>query len=865
MPKEDRSEAVFDRGFHELDSNGPVRINLLDVGPEEYGDALLCEFGNVTVLIDGAHPGNHRASGDHRSIPDQIGRLLNRQPPFHFSLLIISHAHLDHIGCLPRLVQDHIVEFDWALVTDPQLGWGRGTGEDRDSLIPNDDVRRLAASMHEEIRTDRTNDEQLAEFLTDAMTLEPTYIRMLETLDARGTRVIRHGRNSTQALVQAFNNVGLRIVGPTRNHLLECADLINGSANDSIARATDMFRTDAALDPVRAYRQITAGGVDALDASRAGPAVNLQSSVVIFNVQGHKFLFGGDMQFEDPQVSNNFVLQSVKRLRQKIKAEAPFSFVKLCHHGSFNAFSEEILGELGNTRVFGICAGEGSKHHPNRGVLQVLDEHRQQIRWARTDHNGQVTFTFTDGPTDIRLTKGSINDPHPNTEDVLIPARPTEEGAAPETPEPPAPKPAIVPGPAESATSVTTTLNQVEIHAKFPHVSTRVTITVEVEPRGSAAQPASTPHEDRPLPRLDIAAGRSLPELLFVTSKQALAENIGIAETNHLLASMRARNLALYDELPRGTADPASMAGIVRGQLSQKPGVRGIVIIGGYDVVPAQILDCLPRSLRQGLPSNDDPDQFTVWSDDIYGLPDGAGMPRLPVSRVPDGKSAQLVFAAIQAKNAPLSNPRTGVRNVARPFAQPIYQSLPGSANMLVSQPSVFSQNPAINLQADRVYFMLHGDYVDSTRFWGEGTADNREAVNISNVPPQSGRVVFAGCCWGALIAGTPAGLVEPNRPFGQKSADSSIALSFLSKGSNAFVGCTGAHYSPTEPPFQYFGGPMHQAFWRAFNAGTPAAEALLRAKREYSSGMPHGQTSTLSRAIEYKILRQYTCLGLGW
>lgn len=863
MPENDRVEADFDRGFHEFDLNSPIRINLLDVGPEEYGDALLCEFGNVTVLIDGAHPGNHQASGRHPSIPDQIGKLLNRQPPFHVSLLIISHAHLDHIGCLPRLVQDHIVEFDWALVTDPQLGWGRGGGEDRDGLIPNDDVRRLAASMHEEIRTDRTDDEQLARFLTDAMTLEQTYMEMLESLEARGTRVIRHGRDSTAPLIRAFTSVGLRILGPARNHLLECADLINGSSHDSIARATDMFRGDAALDPVRAYRRITAGGIDAIDAGRSGPAVNLQSSVVIFNVQDHKFLFGGDMQFEDPQVNNDVVLQSVRRLRQKIKAEAPFSFVKLCHHGSFNAFSEEILGELGDTRVFGICAGEGSKHHPNRSTLEVLEEHRQRIRWARTDHNGQVTFTFTDGPTDIRLTKGSINDPQPNSEDVLVPAGPTEVAAS-ETNEP-LPLAPTVPERAQPLTSVTTTTNQVEIHAKIPHVSTRVTITVDVEPRGSTAQPTSTPDEDRPLPRLNIAAGRSLPELFFVTSKQALAANIGTAETNHLLTSMRSHNLALYDELPRGSSDPASVAEIVKGQLGQKPGVRGIVIIGGYDVVPSQIRDCLPTSLRQGLPSNEDPDQFAVWSDDIYGLPDAAGMPTLSVSRVPDGKSAQLVFAAIQAKNVPLDNPRTGVRNVARPFAQPIYESLPGTANMLVSKPSVFNQNPTPNLQADRVYFMLHGDYVDSTRFWGEGTTNNSEAVNISNVPQQSGRVVFAGCCWGALVADTPAGLVEPNRPFGQKSADASIALTFLSNGANAFVGCTGAHYSPTEAPYQYFGGPMHQAFWRAFNAGAPAAEALLRAKREYSSGIPHGQTSALSRAIEYKILRQYTCLGLGW
>ena len=91
------------------DASDVIKISLLDVGREEYGDALLCQFGETTVLIDGAHPGNHRAAGGHPSIPDQIGELLNQEPPYKLSLLIISHAHLDHIGCLPRLVADGTV------------------------------------------------------------------------------------------------------------------------------------------------------------------------------------------------------------------------------------------------------------------------------------------------------------------------------------------------------------------------------------------------------------------------------------------------------------------------------------------------------------------------------------------------------------------------------------------------------------------------------------------------------------------------------------------------------------------------------------------------------------------------------------
>jgi hypothetical protein len=86
-----------------------------------------------------------------------------------------------------------------------------------------------------------------------------------------------------------------------------------------------------------------------------------------------------------------------------------------------------------------------------------------------------------------------------------------------------------------------------------------------------------------------------------------------------------------------------------------------------------------------------------------------------------------------------------------------------------------------------------------------------------------------------------------------------------LARGANAFVGCTGAHYSPVEPPFDYFGGPLHAAFWHFYNLGFCAAEALFKAKIEYINQMPHGRTTPIQQAIEYKILRQFTCLGLGW
>jgi len=279
--------------------------------------------------------------------------------------------------------------------------------------------------------------------------------------------------------------------------------------------------------------------------------------------------------------------------------------------------------------------------------------------------------------------------------------------------------------------------------------------------------------------------------------------------------------------------------------------------------VPSQVLDCLPPDLRAAVHGSSDPDEFIVWSDDIYGDREGDELPEVPVSRIPDGKSAELVFAALQARELARED-RSGVRNVARPFAERVFAAVPGARSLLVSQPTTFL-DPVYDLNTDRVYFMLHGDYVDGTRFWGEGIENNTEAVNLNNVPPGGGRIVFSGCCWGALFTDTPASSVVRNRPFGQRTPDSSIALAFVKNGARAFVGCTGAHYSPIDPPYHYFGGPMHEAFWQRIHAGEPPAKALFEAKVDYFRGLPHGQRSLLGRAIEYKIWRQYTCLGLGW
>src|SRR3954453_9558981 len=126
-------------------------IHLFDVGPEKYGDEILCRFGATTVLIDGGHPGNDRARSGHPSLQSQIADVLHQsENAIRVDLLIVTHAHSDHIGCLPTLVQGGLRP-RFALLADPKLGWGRGVAKDGDSIEDLESpAKRLTAALREE-------------------------------------------------------------------------------------------------------------------------------------------------------------------------------------------------------------------------------------------------------------------------------------------------------------------------------------------------------------------------------------------------------------------------------------------------------------------------------------------------------------------------------------------------------------------------------------------------------------------------------------------------------------------------------------------------------------------------------------------
>lgn len=859
----------------------PLTLHLLDMGWQMFGDCILVCQGGVTVLIDGGHPGDYRNRHGYPSIPEQLVELLGHGPPFHVSLLVITHVHADHIGCIPTLVQEGDLTAEWALVADDDLGFpvpfydsdGRLSS---DANLPPLIVRRLVAALREEILPQQADAATVREFLSDSEKAESRYKRMLKTLEDRGTKVYRYGVDDATQLAAQFQSIGMKLLGPTRKHLEICSEQIAALTKDAVDAVSSRLAGDTLVDEVKLYRELTtrisSDAADPEDRFSKGSALNGQSIVLRFESKGKRVLLTGDMQFAKHSVRG--LDRFMTELRQRVVEDGPYDFVKIAHHGSNNAFDESILRELQDTTSFGISGGINDEKHPNPDVLELLKRNRPRIQWARTDRNGLISVSFGPRGVTFEKSRGRLNSATPNTADQTPAVAMSQETELTRS---------VGAGPGEPPRGAGT----VSVLARVPRVSTRVKLTIDVQPLAgpqaeaggpprrpvqvSRSEPHQTPRSapDRPPRELAFAAGRELPELLFVTSRAALTENIGRDETDRLLESLRQSRQTVFDEFPGGLTDWKIAATAVRGRLGRSR-FKGVVLLGGYDVIPPQRLDVLSNKMRARLsPRSREPDNHIVWCDEVYGDQDGDLLPELPVSRIPDGRSPSLLFAAIQAGKKPEGARRFGVRNVERPFADGVFELLPGPGDLLISEPTTYRDIRPEHVQTQALYFMLHGDAADGSSFSGEaGEEDQRypvEAFNIRNIPIECPSVVFTGCCWGALCADTPAAFVRPGQRPAPRLPENSIALSFLAAGAMAFVGCTGAHYSPEKPDTDYFGGPMHQAFWRAYSKSGAPSLALFEAKKEYLKGMPHGRRKATHVAIEMKTLRQYTCLGLGW
>jgi beta-lactamase superfamily II metal-dependent hydrolase len=829
--------------------------HFLDVGGLKYGECTLVEFGPVRILIDGSHPEDFRGQQGYDSLPEQLDAILDGERPHRIDLIVVTHCHNDHVGCLPALVENDVVKADFALLTDPKMGFGRSSDEDAPTSDSITAGQSLAALLREEDASD-LDDDELAAFIADAITVEQRYAQFIEDLEAADTEIVYyHGEALSGALAERLAPTGVKLLGPSLEQLLLCAEQIATTNKEADQLVAD-HPVDSTEGLIDLYRSVLIEDDRGRIRNPRGNGMNCQSIVFSFGPPGEQVLLAGDMQFAEPGVRG--ADEEVEKLRRRVAEAGPFKVFKTTHHTSHNGFDEALLEQLGNPPILIHSGGLRDETHPYPGLLEMLEDEGEGIVFARTDRNGLITVRPEREVSDaVEISRGELNDFSPNRE----PDTTTEQ---PETKNEPlreqqagahralsAPQIIIVnlpPGPVDMAVA------GVDIRVRSSD-----------QRRSATADPGRTtrrtPEPGRRARRAETSS--RFDSILFVTDPDRLRVNIGRAEADGSL-----RQVAAMGELLSGTGQ--SLARQLSTRLRRRD-LRGVILLGGYDVVPPRRFDVLDRALRQrlGTSAGADGDNFIIWSDAAYGDVDGDGIAELPLSRIPDGRDAELFSAALAAR-AFRPAQRFGVRNVARPFAEPVFRAIAGQASLAVSEPFVRGDVRTADLAAECHYFMLHGADDDGRRFTGEyqdGRPGYPIAFEVDQVPRQFNGIVFTGCCWGALIADAKAS--DGSGSPAPRVAEASIALSYLKAGANAFVGCTGSHYSgPSTNPDQNYAARLHTAFWSGLvQDGLSPAAALHEAKVNYMQDLlSRGQRlNPLDTARRLKNFSQFTCLGLGW
>jgi hypothetical protein len=150
----------------------------------------------------------------------------------------------------------------------------------------------------------------------------------------------------------------------------------------------------------------------------------------------------------------------------------PYHFIKLTHHTSYNALDTEILAEwLANAPgklLLAHTGGSNDAHHPEESALDALEAEKTRLVFARTDRNRMITVRKHNGQLKMFVAAGQLNDFSSNSEsDVPTPIESELE-----------------PTSATTASTITASASDgvVEVTARIPHVTTKVTISINVEP-----------------------------------------------------------------------------------------------------------------------------------------------------------------------------------------------------------------------------------------------------------------------------------------------------------------------------------------------------------------------------------------------
>jgi hypothetical protein len=259
--------------------------------------------------------------------------------------------------------------------------------------------------------------------------------------------------------------------------------------------------------------------------------------------------------------------------------------------------------------------------------------------------------------------------------------------------------------------------------------------------------------------------------------------------------------------------------------------------VGDHDVVPFAVLP------------NPADDGDVLFTDDVYGDTDhdALTMPDIPVARIPDGSSLDLLVTQISASTVPEGGDFT-LANTKRPHADGVATQVFGANRGLFwSLPTRHVDVDESQVDVRYSYFMLHGASWDTTVWWGEEDV-YPDAFSVAEASSQG--IVLSGACYGSYTF--------------SRTPENSITLSFLHSGARAFVGSTGITYSPVWQQGPNPTGPMrfdaafHQAFLSALTRGQAPLTAFMEAKQKIAELCRTADSTT----AELKMLHEFIYFG---
>jgi hypothetical protein len=265
-----------------------------------------------------------------------------------------------------------------------------------------------------------------------------------------------------------------------------------------------------------------------------------------------------------------------------------------------------------------------------------------------------------------------------------------------------------------------------------------------------------------------------------------------------------------------------------------------VLIVGDHDVVPFGVLP------------NPTDDGDVLFTDDVYGDNDhdNLTMPDIPVARIPDGNSLDLLVTQLSPSNLPEGGDFT-VGNTEWDFVEIVTSEVFGPGRSLLwSLPAEHTDFDVSQVNARYDYLSLHGSSRDTTIWWGEAPV-YPEAFTVAEARSQG--IVLTGACYGAYTF--------------NRTPENSITLAFLASGARAFVGNTGIGYypiwiKPPDPPRPMpptrWGALFEDTFLRALADGQAPLAAFMEAKERMANLARSGNAD----AAELKLLSEHVYYG---